>query len=106
MEQLLRRFRSKNDLYKYLNEAVQGRARAFPAYPATFAYAQTNMFRGRMIASPWKGNRTIRALVETCLDHAKQELAPELLAKLEAAEEAHAEKQAVWKADTRCITLE
>ena len=82
-----------------LNEAVQGRARAFPAYPATFAYAQTNMFRGRMIASPWKGNRTIRALVETCLDHAKQELAPELLAKLEAAEEAHAEKQAVWKAE-------
>ena len=69
-----------------LNEAVKGRARAFPAYPATFAYAQTNMFRGRMFASPWKGNRTIRALVETCLDHAKQELAPELLAKLEAAE--------------------
>ena len=82
-----------------LNEAVKGRARAFPAYPATFAYAQTNMFRGRMFASPWKGNRTIRALVETCLDHAKQELAPELLAKLEAAEEAHAEKQAVWKAE-------
>ena len=106
-----------------LNEAVKGRARAFPAYPATFAYAQTNMFRGRMFASPWKGNRTIRALVETCLDHAKQELAPELLAKLEAAEvsghdipgiwvaffqecqqyrcgqEVHAEKQAVWKAE-------
>ena len=81
-----------------LNEAVKGHARAFPAYPATFAYAQANMFRGRMFASPWKGNRTIRALVDTCLDHAKQELAPELLAKLEAAEVSGHDIPGIWVA--------